>query len=212
MKQLALWVARVILPRGDIISQNESPEGRFLISSHFSHALIEFIDDSSSAQNKALTLIRQKAKLGLNSLNVLITQLSSSPPKTLPESILLTLISFSSHSPYSPWTSPLTTETSTSLLSQYKHQTHIQSFQITYILQTILRPLFSASKPETITSTGRKAITPSAPARQTGTEELQKSRKPWKYDAVYSISVFRWVVENIPVRVPFLLKLSKTPS
>lgn len=165
-------------------------------------------DNPSSAQNKALALIRQKAKLGLNSLNILITQLSPSPPKTLPDSILLTLISFSFHSLYTPWTSPPSEEISTSLLSQYTHQTHAQSFQITYILQTILRPLFSASKPETITSTGRKAITPSAPARQTGTEELQKSRKPWKYDAIYSISVFHWVVENIPVRVSLLIPLS----
>ncbi|CAG8979861.1 hypothetical protein HYALB_00002634 [Hymenoscyphus albidus] len=154
--------------------------------------------DSSSSQKEALTLIRQKAQLGLNSLNILITQLPSSPPKELPEPILLTLISYSSHSQYTSWTSPPTAEISTSLLAQYKHQTHTPAFQITYILQTILRPLFSASKPETLTSTGRKAITSSAPARETGTEELQKSRKPWKYDGVYAICVFRWVVENTP--------------
>ncbi|KAG9234059.1 hypothetical protein BJ875DRAFT_462668 [Amylocarpus encephaloides] len=179
-KDLSLRVANIILPDGSIILQDDAPD-----------------EHNTTSRDKAIIHVRRKANLGIPLLNTLLLGLPSSRPSSLPEPILLTLISFSSPSPYAPWTSPSLSCVASDILAKYTIQTLTLPFLSAHLLTTIIRPLFSVSKPETITSSGRKAMTPSAPQR-TGTENLQRSRKPWKYEAVYSIAVFAWVVDNIP--------------
>ncbi|EPE35759.1 hypothetical protein GLAREA_05097 [Glarea lozoyensis ATCC 20868] len=168
---LLVWTSRAILPDGSIIPQDDAPE-----------------EISKEAREKALTLIRQKANHGLKILQQLITKIYPSAPKSLPESVLLSLIAYTNPSPHTPWTSPSCSEIATTILSKYTHQTHTQEFFSVYLLQKVIRPFFSTSAPETVTSTGRKAIPSSAPQKKTGTEEFERSRKPWKYDATTLIS------------------------
>jgi hypothetical protein len=162
-----------------------------------SHAAI-----NRKTRESALLLIQQKAHLGLPLLQKIITQFYSSPSKSLPDPVHLSLIAYTNPSKHTPWTSPSYAQIATTIISQYTHQTHTHSFFSTYLLQQTLRPFFTTSKPSTVTSTGRKAISSSAPLKKTGTEEFERSRKPWKYEAVYSITVIRWIVSNIPVSPP----------
>lgn len=74
-------------------------------------------------------------------------------------------------------------------------------FLINYVLQSFIRPLFSKSKPTTITAAGGPAIQSSAPKPRTTTELLIREAKPWKYEKPCSIPVLEWAVANIPVEI-----------
>lgn len=78
-------------------------------------------------------------------------------------------------------------------------QIRSEEFVVDFILQKFIRPLFSKSKPDTITTAGRKAIPSSAPRKPFDVAELERASRPWKYDAVYSVTVFGWMVENVSV-------------
>jgi hypothetical protein len=133
--------------------------------------------------------------LGLSCLQILITQFSAPYPKILDPKILISLITYTS--PNDPWTTQTTTQLAKHLLTLYTSQIRSQEF-ILAVLNTFIRPLFSHSKPSTITSTGRKAMPSSAPIPRYDAA-AEKTSKPWKYEAVYAVRVFAWAVENAPV-------------
>ncbi len=63
------------------------------------------------------------------------------------------------------------------------------------ILKGYLRPLFSASRPPTITASGRKAAFAEhggGAARGFGLEDRQS--KPWKFHDLRAVSVFTWAL------------------
>ncbi len=70
---------------------------------------------------------------------------------------------------------------------------------ITVLLQEHIKPQFSKSKNPAITPQGRKAINPAPTSYMIGAPEGEV--KPWKFDHVYIVAVFRWILENIDVRV-----------
>ncbi|RDL40006.1 uncharacterized protein BP5553_04346 [Venustampulla echinocandica] len=179
INKLLLWVSKVILPDSGLIRQDEMPE-----------------DNEPASRQRALILTQHASTLGLQSLNLLITQIPSSPQKTLDPQILLSLIAFTN--PSDPWTTQAASDTAHSLLSKYTAQTLTSDFIISFLLQSFIRPLYSKSKPTSITSAGRKAMPSSAPPKRFEAADLDRSSKPWKYEVVYSITIFKWAVENIP--------------
>lgn len=159
----------------------------------------EHLDNKSTSRETTLHLTNLKATLGLKAL-LSLQYLHQSPPKDLPQPVLLSLLVFTSSR--DPWTTPPSLSSAQLLLSKYAHQTQTTEFLINYILQSIIRPLFSKSKPSAITSSGRKAMPSSAPPKRFEAADMDRSTKPWKYEAVYSVTVFRRAVEHTPVR-PF---------
>lgn len=75
-----------------------------------------------------------------------------------------------------------------------------------FLLQGCIRPLFSRSRPSTVTETGRKAIESSKPLKRFDVE-AEKRDKPWKYREVYAVTVLVWVVEHASVLLPHCLRL-----
>jgi Tti2 family len=97
-----------------------------------------------------------------------------------------------------PWASEATQKLALELLSKHQAQLVANSFIIDYVLLGFVRPLFSDSKPPTVTSQGRKALN-SAPKNHRISSE-DPSNKPWKFRDVYATTVFKWTVANADVR------------
>ncbi|TVY37373.1 CCA tRNA nucleotidyltransferase, mitochondrial [Lachnellula occidentalis] len=173
IERLSLWISKAILPDKILNGQDEV---------------------SDASRGTALSLTHHKAALGLESLQILITQISSPRPSTIDPKTIITLITFSST--MDPWTTPAILSLSTSFLSLYTPQTHTQDLILT-LLNTFIRPLFSHSKPRTITSSGRKAMPSSAPLPKHDVA-AERTSKPWKYETVYAVRVLAWIVENAP--------------
>jgi hypothetical protein len=189
IEKLSLWISNLILPDGSLSVEDEISDGK-------PSPTIRFIstDILPASRENAILLIHQKSTLGL-SIQILITNLSLPHLKTLDPKILISLIAYTS--PSDPWTTPTTIQLAKYLLNLYTSQTHSQDFILT-LLNAFIRPLFSHSKPSTITSTGRKAMPSSAPPPRYDAA-AEKTSKPWKYEAVYAFRAFAWAVENAPV-------------
>ncbi|EKD21679.1 uncharacterized protein L3040_004901 [Drepanopeziza brunnea f. sp. 'multigermtubi'] len=197
--KLSLWVSKAIVPGGDCVSENEA-----------------FEDKPSSSRNEALRLAQRKGTLGLKSLQVLC-RLNDSVPDTR---VLLSVLAFTSQK--DPWT----TSESASIAQQFFSLPSIQRYTSNpefipqKLLQEFTRPLFSASKPESITTAGRKAMPSTAPPKRHDFVNEKKSQ-PWRYEVPYSIAVLEWAVQNAsdeiiltswPLIIPPLLTLLDTPT
>jgi hypothetical protein len=149
--------------------------------------------------DSALLTARQKGLAGLLTLSESLLAAYTAIPESLDPKLLLTLIAFSSQD---PWTTPTSRNLSTEILSNYNHQTLTSSFINNYILQQVIRPIFSlAKRPSTITPSGRKAMPTSAPPRRYDASDLDPVNLPWIYEKPYTITVFEWAVVNSTVRI-----------
>ena len=153
---------------------------------------------ASPTQDEAMMCARQKGCIGLLAMQSLLTIQALLSPVTYPE-ILLLLVAFTSSR--DPWTTPLSISTATNLLSKLSDQAHRKEFIIDFILQKFIRPLFSKSKLEAITTTGRKAMPSSAPLRRFDVRDADERTKPWTIDVPYAVTVFEWTVANSSVRL-----------
>ena len=149
------------------------------------------------------TALHQTRYLGIQGVSALssFSILDPSPSSPHQDNILLALLIFSLPS---PWTTPQSNTISLNLLSRHTTYLHNPEFIHHFLLTRILRPFFSASRPSTITSSGRKAMSSSAPPRHFETLSEEKARMPWRYEAPYAVPVLSWVIENIPVSLSFL--------
>ncbi|TVY54403.1 hypothetical protein LCER1_G003877 [Lachnellula cervina] len=192
IKKLSLWISTAILPDKSLNGQDAISDG---ILSFSSTSLASLADKSIASREKAISLTHHKAALGLQSVDILITQLSSPRPSTIDPKVIITLITFSST--MDPWTTPALLSLSTSILSLYTPQTHSQDL-ILNLLNTFIRPLFSHSKPSTITSSGRKAMPSSAPLPKHDVA-AERTSKPWKYETVGKSYSQNWHLFPPPV-------------
>lgn len=128
--------------------------------------------------------------------------LHSSPCGLPSREILLSAIAYTS--PRDTWSSPSCAIIAASILLGHAHEIRAPEFIIEFLLKTIIRPLFSKSKPPSITATGRKAMPSSdMPRNYNMSDSFDPALKPWKYLSPFSITVFEWVVENAPVNCNF---------
>ncbi|RYP35519.1 hypothetical protein DL767_003773 [Monosporascus sp. MG133] len=95
-----------------------------------------------------------------------------------------------------PWTTTESASLARELLDecfQPQSQEKRTKFITEDILSNFLRPLFSKSRPATVTASGRKAEFVE-PSRYDNASAEAEARKPWKYGQRYAITVFEWAV------------------
>lgn len=97
------------------------------------------------------------------------------------------------------WTSAQSAEISGKLLQDRfqsrgkKDEERLAKFVAADVLSDFLRPLFSKSRPATVTASGRRAEFVE-PGRYDNASADAEARKPWKYDRRYAVTVFEWAV------------------
>lgn len=106
------------------------------------------------------------------------------------------------------WTTTASAELSRKLLedhfgSQVEQQQKRAKFITEDVLSDLLRPLFSKSRPATVTASGRKAEYVE-PSRYDNASAEAEARKPWKYGRRYAITVFEWALLNSDVGISLL--------
>ncbi|RYP74837.1 hypothetical protein DL771_002758 [Monosporascus sp. 5C6A] len=95
-----------------------------------------------------------------------------------------------------PWTTTESAGLARELLDErFRVQSQEQrtKFITEDILSNFLRPLFSRSRPTTVTASGRKAEFVETSRYDNASAEAE-ARKPWKYGQRYAITVFEWAV------------------
>jgi len=97
-----------------------------------------------------------------------------------------------------PWAGSSVSKIATNHISKHKERIYSREFIVDFLLQAFIRPIFSSSRPSTITSTGRKAMPSSAPVKSLDVG-AERRNKPWKYDTVYAVTVLEWAVLNSTV-------------
>ncbi|PVH80343.1 hypothetical protein DL98DRAFT_588452 [Cadophora sp. DSE1049] len=204
ISKLSSWISKAILPTSDVATHDDAPE-----------------DSINASRQKTIHTARRRGALGLQSLLKLLT-LPDMPQQSAPISaqMLISVIAFTS--PRDVWSTPTSLTTAQQLLALPFTQSALQDpeFISTDVLQRFIRPLFSASKPRTVTFAGRKAIPSSAPLKRYDFHE-ERASKPWLYETVYAVTVLEWAVREIstttlqatwPLILPPLLTLLDTPG
>ncbi|KAK3306936.1 uncharacterized protein B0T15DRAFT_484174 [Chaetomium strumarium] len=159
--------------------------------------------------------------LGISALEALLTWNYSVP---LGDEVLLTLLFYADEK--HQWVSPDARTRADSLLEQHFNAAGPtkEQFITETVLQRYLRPLFSRSKPASITASGRKTeYTDSAATRAESIPDDTALTKPWKYTDHRAIPALAWAVREAdnpliathwPLFIPVLLTLvddSATP-
>ncbi|KAK4640435.1 hypothetical protein QC761_602910 [Podospora bellae-mahoneyi] len=170
-------------------------------------------NDALSNNSKALnTHCKATSTIGLQCLEAIDNVFN---PPTLDDDTLLTLIAYSH--PDQNWSDDPTkiTKIAAAILKTYPFPNKTD-FITSTILLSYLRPLFSKSKPSTITSSGRKAEYQTDNSRD-GIPDDTAATKPWKFTDLRSIPVFSWAVTEAnnalisthwPSYIPVLLTLT----
>ena len=101
-----------------------------------------------------------------------------------------------------PWTKQASQTEASSLLVHYitsfASKTEGSQPLLANLLRDIIKPAFAKSKNSAITPAGRKAISTLPPKIEASIDETKL--KPWKYDQVYIVTVFDWVLKQLDVR------------
>lgn len=107
--------------------------------------------------------------------------------------VLLSLLAFTR--PTDIWNSMLAHEIATEILNRHSQDALSEVFIINYVLKGFIRPLFSKSRPDTITTQGRKAPNENVVnQRFKQSSDLDPATKPWKYRDIHAATVFSWAV------------------
>ncbi|CZT51581.1 uncharacterized protein RSE6_12741 [Rhynchosporium secalis] len=218
--RLSVWISKSILPTFEVSDHDSSHES--ILSSHDSSLQFEDKTDSTNAsRQKILHIARRKGILGLQSLFKLLTLAKTSKFLTpIPKEVLVSILAFTSTRDI--WSTPTSLSTAEQLLALPSVQKSLQApeFVSTDILHRFVRPLFSASKPRTVTAAGRKAMPSTAPLKRYDFD-VERASRPWLHETVYTLAVLEWAVGAIspkiletswPLLLPPLLTLLDTPG
>ena len=121
-----------------------------------------------------------------------------SQPLALSPSTVITLISLTDDT--QPYSTPLSTDLASGLLFCHLMGRDRPSFPVDTVLTSYLKPLFSSSRPPTVTPSGRKAAFPDndSLSREPGLPDDSRRTKPWKYVDLRSIPVLTWAIDASP--------------
>ena len=101
-----------------------------------------------------------------------------------------------------PWTNQASQAEASALLVHYirtfASKTGDSRPLLANMLRDIVKPAFAKSKNSAITPAGRKAIFTLPRKIEASIDEARL--KPWKYDQVYVVTVFDWVLKQLDVR------------
>lgn len=192
---LASWTSKVIFPILDWGDADGTSEGLLPPLFTPSATTQKISDDLERAKRAACEYYRFISVLGMlviERLDVLTVDLTARKDPA----ILLSLLSFTDSDDL--WTCSDAKALALELLSRNDSQFRSQGFIKEYLLGDYLQPLFSKSKPNGITSNGRRSVNPnSRPAYDAS--QFDPSSKPWKFQNLSAVTVFSWVVTNIEV-------------
>ncbi|KAL2189818.1 hypothetical protein L209DRAFT_797438, partial [Thermothelomyces heterothallicus CBS 203.75] len=208
VKELALGVANVIAP---VATQHEEPDETGQQTELSGQELLQRSEEFSEQ-------CRDLAVPGVETLEALVKRTAS--PVRLDDEVLLTLLAYTDETrPQRPSTE--TRATADRLLQQQllgvPGAPTKEQFITETVLQTFLRPLFSKSKPSTITASGRKAeYVDGAASRAESMPDDTAQTKPWKFTDLRTIPAVGWAVREAdtqliakhwPLFIPVLLTL-----
>ncbi|KAL2023969.1 hypothetical protein VTK56DRAFT_204 [Thermocarpiscus australiensis] len=179
-----------------------------------------FNEDLKRARDQLVEHCRSVSNLGMQALEALTKQTSSA--RLDDEEVLLTLVAFTDES--QEWSDPETAAIASTILKQLFSSSGPtkEQFITETVLQRYLRPLFSKSKPSSVTASGRKAAyTDSLDTRGQSIPDDSAQTKPWKYIDLRAVPAVAWAVSEAdnqliakhwPLFIPVLLTLADDSS
>lgn len=115
-------------------------------------------------------------------------------PTAINSAAIITLLAYTD--PSSPWCSPSASTKAFAILS-FSTIASSPNFIINNLLSDFIRPLFKDSKPDSVTSQGRKNTTPNVVQQKFSPSGLYDPvKRPWKYRDVHAATVLQWAVEK----------------
>ncbi|KAL2267728.1 hypothetical protein VTJ83DRAFT_5005 [Remersonia thermophila] len=205
VQELALGIARAISP----VATPESSESEATLPN------LALIRQTVTARCRAA------ADAGLQALKTLASQ---HPTVRLDDDVLLTLIAYADAA--EPWSAD--DDHRRAVAARLVEQqlgipgASKEAFLAETVLQRHLRPLFSRSKPPSITASGRKAEYPEGGAgRGESMPDESLRTKPWKYGDLRAVPAVAWAVREVdstllaktwPLFTPVLLALADDPA
>ncbi|KAH7035688.1 uncharacterized protein B0I36DRAFT_264958 [Microdochium trichocladiopsis] len=142
--------------------------------------------DTADYQN-----VRQSASIGID----LVHLITSQDDVELSAAATVALIAYTDATVQ--WSDPDLAESAQEVLdAHFDHgNTSVQQFILEDVLHAFIRPLFSKSRPATVTASGRKAEFVQTSRYDTFNADAE-ANKPWKYQSRYAITVFAWTVDH----------------
>ena len=208
--EIYAWISSFILPGDEFISNPEDEQG--MISVCVCKYGRPDGCPGSTTSSEAIVQARTCSAAAIRVLDLLNSVLPVSR-HTNPQALIVSLAAFTDER--APWVAAEACHTATGLLQAYLNDTRQGKGDLPSIVGAILkhnvRPLFAKSKNPAITSQGRKNIR----TVQAGYDStvVDPETKSWKYRHPYIVSVFRWVLQHLDVRVSLeVQKLEKLMS
>lgn len=100
-----------------------------------------------------------------------------------------------------PWTSRASYELANRLLDSYMKPLLDEPKRLEALLNGFLKdkakPLFAKTRNPAVTAAGRKAISPLPAPIEHSIDETDI--KPWKYQDIYAVTAFEWVLKQLDV-------------
>lgn len=209
-RMVAQAMAPVVVTDDNSPSKDEDlPAGKpsaFFASAQRAHTRLTvrlpvFNEDLKKARDQLVRHCRAVSSLGVQVFEALVNQ---STQARLDDDVLLTLVALADGRAQD-WADPETAALAGRILESEFVATNgpaKEDFITETVLQRYLRPLFSRSKPSSITASGRKAeyTDSSAPSRGQSMPDDSAQTKPWKYIDLRAVPAVAWAVNEADVR------------
>ncbi|KAK4238163.1 mitochondrial CCA tRNA nucleotidyltransferase [Achaetomium macrosporum] len=218
VQELARNIAKAIAPA---VSQDEGADRDDAVPAGRLIAVPVFNETLSKASKQLILHCMSVYSLGISALEALVKQAHA---VQLDDEVLVTLLFFTDDT--RRWVNPDARKGANRILEQHFNAASPTKEQVIteVVLQRYLRPVFSRSKPASITASGRKAeYTDGTANRGESIPDDTALTKPWKYTDFRAIPAVAWAVReadsqliatNWPLFIPVLLTLvddSTTP-
>ena len=154
-------------------------------------------DDDDVAAAAVVRRCCAVAPAAIEALTLLLTQKPTGVVGE--EETLLTLASFASVDGTYGWSPPQVVERAAALLDRIPPVAEKTESIVETVLQRHVRPLFSRSKPVSVTSSGRKAAFADPDTDTRGIPDDSSATKPWKYVDFRTIPLVAWAVTEADV-------------
>jgi hypothetical protein len=151
------------------------------------------VDDGEQEYNRAVSRWRELSDAMTESLQILHQKLALK----FDDQTLFLVIGLAETN--SPWTTERSSSVASKILGEQVRGREVPELVVEVVLRNYLRPLFSKSKPATVTAAGRKAEYPENSDREHGLPDETRRTKPWKYEDFRAIPVLGWAVEQADV-------------
>ncbi|KXJ95203.1 hypothetical protein Micbo1qcDRAFT_230497 [Microdochium bolleyi] len=190
-----LRTAQAVLDaRPGLVSNASAPELLTETLSLLADVLKPDLDATQDGDHTNYDDLSLRASIGIDTIHLI----SSQDGVVLPPAAIIALAAYTNQD--DRWSSPDLAESAQELLhTAFEDVTsgqRLQTLILDQILQALIRPLFSKSRPATVTASGRKAEFVQ-PSRYDNLDADAEAKKPWKYQQRYAITVFGWAVEQI---------------